>query len=163
MRTRTVRWSVSASLLVAAGLALTACDPGDSVSASVSSSGGSGSTASSRTTAATPPAAQQSSKAGGLPVPPGPADPDLRCTNQYSYAGDSRDNATINSIGSDTGTCPPVVPDQSSQAEDRPAPPGPADPDQRCTNQYNYVGDSRDNATINSLGFESGTCPPFKP
>ncbi|CAM5732019.1 Lipoprotein OS=Streptomyces antimycoticus OX=68175 GN=SANT12839_048020 PE=4 SV=1 [Streptomyces antimycoticus] len=32
----------------------------------------------------------------------------MRYTNQIDYGDDPRDNATINSIGSDTGYCPPV-------------------------------------------------------
>ncbi|MER6168007.1 hypothetical protein [Streptomyces violaceorubidus] len=31
-----------------------------------------------------------------------------KCTDQVDYAGDPRSNAEINSIGEDTGTCPPV-------------------------------------------------------
>ncbi|WP_211246590.1 hypothetical protein, partial [Amycolatopsis taiwanensis] len=30
------------------------------------------------------------------------------CTDQINYAGDPRSNAEINSIGEQTGTCPPV-------------------------------------------------------
>ncbi|MFE7072738.1 hypothetical protein ACFU96_21910 [Streptomyces sp. NPDC057620] len=37
-----------------------------------------------------------------------PAESDTKCTDQVDYAGDPRSNAEINSIGEDTGTCPPV-------------------------------------------------------
>jgi len=76
-----------------------------------------------------------------------PAKPDMKCTNQIDYSGDYRDNATINSIGSDTGTCPPV-----QKAPD----------DEKCTNKLDYAGDPRDNATINSIGSDTGTCPPVQ-
>ncbi|MEU0966407.1 hypothetical protein ABZ357_13680 [Streptomyces sp. NPDC005917] len=43
-------------------------------------------------------------------IPKGtPNKPNMRCTNQLSYAKDSRSNAEINSIGSVTGYCPPVT------------------------------------------------------
>ncbi|CAM5706491.1 Secreted protein OS=Streptomyces tendae OX=1932 GN=GUR47_26505 PE=4 SV=1 [Streptomyces tendae] len=32
----------------------------------------------------------------------------MKCTDQLNYAGDPRSNAEINSIGEETGTCPPV-------------------------------------------------------
>jgi hypothetical protein len=32
----------------------------------------------------------------------------VSCTNQINYAGDPRSNAEINSIGAQTGYCPPV-------------------------------------------------------
>jgi hypothetical protein len=34
--------------------------------------------------------------------------PGVSCTNQIDYAGDSRSNTEINSIGEQTGYCPPV-------------------------------------------------------
>ncbi|MGW1596295.1 hypothetical protein [Streptomyces sp. NPDC002343] len=37
-----------------------------------------------------------------------PASDDKKCTDQLNYAGDVRSNAEINSIGAETGTCPPV-------------------------------------------------------
>ncbi|MEW2566942.1 hypothetical protein [Streptomyces sp. NPDC047070] len=37
-----------------------------------------------------------------------PAESGTKCTDQVDYAGDSRSNAEIDSIGEDTGTCPPV-------------------------------------------------------
>lgn len=182
MRTRTVRWSVSASLLVAAGLALTACGPTNSASAPVSSSSsGSGSAASGQSTGsgsdakggatATPATGQQPSQAGGLPTPPGAADPNQKCTNQYNYADDSRNNADINTIGSDTGKCPPVTTHKWSEnsmkaaeglSQPLPPPPGAEISNQKCTNTYNYTDDSRNNADINSAGDTSGMCPPIK-
>ncbi|MDG9728811.1 hypothetical protein QC283_39425, partial [Streptomyces sp. DH41] len=63
------------------------------------------------------------------------------------YTGDSRSNAEINSIGTDTGTCPPV---QKSPS------------DTKCTDQLDYTGDSRSNAEINSIGTDTGTSPPVQ-
>jgi hypothetical protein len=37
-----------------------------------------------------------------------PKKPGVSCTNQIDYAGDPRSNAEINSIGEQTGYCPPV-------------------------------------------------------
>jgi hypothetical protein len=67
----------------------------------------------------------------------------LRCTNQINYGGDDRSNAEINSIGSDTGYCPPFQ----------------HKPDVKCTNLYNYAKDTRSNAEINSIGEDTGHCP----
>lgn len=124
MRTRTVRWGLSAVVTVAAGLALTACGSGDnhdgrqatSTSATVSSGSGAANTSGHSTgggsathsRSATASAAPHKSPAGGAALPPGPSDPHQKCTDQYDYAGDSRSNAEINSIGSDTGTCPAI-------------------------------------------------------
>ncbi|GAA4858686.1 hypothetical protein [Saccharopolyspora rosea] len=57
-----------------------------------------------RTAAA--PAAQTDAQPGQVPLPPGPRDPNMKCTDQYDYSADSRSNAEINSV-SDT-TCPPI-------------------------------------------------------
>ncbi|MFI8346557.1 hypothetical protein ACIGA3_04165, partial [Streptomyces sp. NPDC085596] len=84
-----------------------------------------------------------------------PKDPGTKCTDQVDYAGDSRSNAEINSIGEGTGTCPPV---QKSGA----ASGTPKDPGTKCTDQVDYAGDSRSNAEINSIGEDTGTCPPVK-
>lgn len=82
---------------VALSLALTACnnDTADSTSSSASSS--------SAAATSTP----QSDTAKGKSSDP-PAKSDTKCTDQLNYAGDMRSNAVINSIGEDTGTCPPV-------------------------------------------------------
>ncbi|QUQ70139.1 hypothetical protein JJ691_79100 [Kutzneria sp. CA-103260] len=72
-----------------------------------------------------------------------PNKPDTRCTNQINYAGDDRSNAEINSIGSDTGYCPPF---QHKS-------------DVKCSDQYVYTNDSRSNAEINSIGEDTGHCP----
>lgn len=57
---------------------------------------------------ATPQENAQPTQAGQLPLPPGPSDPNFSCTDQYNYAGDTRSNAELNSIGVTTGVCPPV-------------------------------------------------------
>jgi hypothetical protein len=107
--------------------------------------------------------ATSSPRKSRLPSPPGPEGPGLRCTNQYDYSGDVRNNADINSIGSDTRTCPPVQRTSAPAGEPRlPSPPGPADPGSRCTNQYDYSGDVRNNADINSIGSDTKTCPPVQ-
>ncbi|MCL3992122.1 hypothetical protein M4438_00985, partial [Streptomyces lavenduligriseus] len=67
---------------------------------------------------------------------------------KINYAGDPRSNAEINSIGEQTGTCPPVQ--------------KPASDDKKCTDKINYADDVRSNAEINSIGEETGTCPPVK-
>ncbi|MFE4212150.1 hypothetical protein ACFRQO_03915, partial [Streptomyces sp. NPDC056853] len=84
-----------------------------------------------------------------------PKDPDTKCTDQINYADDSRSNAEINSIGEDTGTCPPVQKAGEGSGT-------PKDPDTKCTDQINYADDSRSNAEINSIGEDTGTCPPVK-
>ncbi|QWF77873.1 hypothetical protein HUW46_01266 [Amycolatopsis sp. CA-230715] len=108
--------------------------------------------------------APKAPKSGKLPLPPGPSDLNLRCTNQYDYAGDVRDNAEINGIGYTSHTCPPVKKSAPKAPEDGalPAPPGPSDLNLKCTNQYDYAGDVRDNAEINGIGYTSHTCPPVK-
>lgn len=54
------------------------------------------------------PATQADAQPGRPPQPPGLADPNSKCTDQYDYSADSRSNAEINSIGDSTHTCPPV-------------------------------------------------------
>ncbi|MCP2169131.1 hypothetical protein [Goodfellowiella coeruleoviolacea] len=73
------------------------------------------------------------------------------CTDQMDYSGDPRSNAEINSIGAETGTCPPVQ--KSTQAK---APQGTG---VSCTDQMDYSGDPRSNAEINSIGEQTGSCP----
>lgn len=41
--------------------------------------------------------------------PSSPSDTSYRCTNRFDYSGDPRNNATINSIGSQTGHCPTPI------------------------------------------------------
>ncbi|MET9748050.1 hypothetical protein ABZZ92_20445 [Streptomyces ardesiacus] len=99
---------------VALGLALTACGNGGG--------GGpydalaSGSPTATATGTAQPPAAGDSAPAGGSATggtssrTPEESKPDRgqKCTDRVNYAGDPRPNAEINSIGEETGTCPPV-------------------------------------------------------
>ncbi|MFC9944433.1 hypothetical protein, partial [Streptomyces pratensis] len=130
MRTRKI--SVLTMTAVALGLALTACDNGGGDNAS--------SSARSSTVASTPQSDTAEGKSSGTPAESG-----AKCTDQVDYAGDSRSNAEINSIGEDTGTCPPVQ--KSGEASGTPK-----DPGAKCTDQVDYAGDSRSNAEINSIG-----------
>ncbi|MFH8485633.1 hypothetical protein [Streptomyces longisporoflavus] len=101
MRTRKI--SVLTMTAVALSLALTACNNDGADNASPSgSSAGSSAAATAESTPKTD-ASTESAKPAGTP-----AKPDTKCTDQVDYAGDSRSNAEINSIGEDTGTCPPV-------------------------------------------------------
>ncbi|MFI8346558.1 hypothetical protein, partial [Streptomyces sp. NPDC085596] len=95
MRTRKI--SVLTMTAVALGLALTACnnDGGESTPSSASSS--------SATATSTPQSDTAEGKSSGTPAKSG-----TKCTDQIDYAGDSRSNAEINSIGEDRGACPPV-------------------------------------------------------
>ncbi|MFE0792540.1 hypothetical protein [Streptomyces mutabilis] len=135
------------------GLALTACGNGDS--------GGTGDAAASTTPAATAPSTAQSSTPTGdtsSDTPKG-AQPDQgtgeKCTDRVNYAGDPRSNAEINSIGEQTGTCPPVQSGGTPSGT-------PKEDGKKCTDQVNYAGDPRSNAEINSIGEETGTCPPVQ-
>ncbi|KAA8887011.1 hypothetical protein F3087_18995, partial [Nocardia colli] len=67
------------------------------------------------------------------------------CTDQINYSNDPRSNAEINSIGEQTGQCPPPQPPPTSPA--------------KCTDQINYSNDPRSNAEINSIGEQTGQCP----
>ncbi|MEK8143237.1 hypothetical protein NKH18_17180 [Streptomyces sp. M10(2022)] len=82
---------------VALGLALTACsnDGAGNASSSASSSSAAGTSASQSDTV--------EGKSSGTP-----AKSDTKCTDQLDYVGDPRPNVEINSIGEDTGSCPPV-------------------------------------------------------
>jgi hypothetical protein len=106
MRTRTARWGLSTAVLVAAGLALTACGPNDATLAAGSS------TSSSVPTSSAQPSTQpiaKSSQGSANATPSGtPTKPGVSCTDQIDYAGDPRSNAEINTIGEQTGHCPPV-------------------------------------------------------
>ncbi|MFS8202507.1 hypothetical protein ACLVWQ_27930 [Streptomyces sp. CWNU-52B] len=94
---------------VAVGLSLTACDPtsdpqpGDSASSSVSGTVSPGGANGSEGSTRSPDGSGDGESASGASKEPG-----VSCTDQLNYAGDSRSNAEINSIGEDTGTCPPV-------------------------------------------------------
>ncbi|MFF9493959.1 hypothetical protein [Streptomyces flaveolus] len=130
---------VLALAVMAAGLALTACDNG----------GGADKAAPSATTSNV-----AQSPTAGPDAPTGGAG--KKCTDQRDYAGDPRSNAEINSIGEDTGTCPEP---QSGGA----APSGtPVQDGKKCTDQLDYAGDPRSNAEINSIGDKTGYCPPVQ-
>ncbi|KPC79998.1 hypothetical protein ADK82_21180 [Streptomyces sp. NRRL S-4] len=134
MRIRKI--SVMTTAVVALGLALTACNDGADNASSVTSSA----SAEAASTPQSDPARSTTSET--------PAQSDEKCTDQVDYAGDPRPNAEINSIGENTGTCPPV---QKSPS------------DEKCTDQLDYAGDPRPNAEINSIGENTGTCPPVEP
>jgi hypothetical protein len=106
MPTRTARWSLSSAMLVAAGFALTACGPGNTTPS------GELPTSSPAPTSSVQPSDHPIAKNGqgsALAKPAGTAKkPGVSCTNQIDYAGDPRSNAEINSIGEQTGYCPPV-------------------------------------------------------
>ena len=104
MRTRKI--SVMTMTAVALGLALTACSNDGAGNASSATS------SSSAAAASTPRADTAESKVSGTSAQSSgaPAQSDVKCTDQLDYAGDPRSNAEINSIGEDTGTCPPVEP-----------------------------------------------------
>ena len=116
MRTRTVRWGLSTAVLVAAGLALTACGPNDAASAAGPS------TSTSVLTSSAQPSAQptaKSSQGSAHATPSGTIKkPGVPCTDQIDYAGDRRSNAEINTIGEQTGYCPPVSASVGSGAAD---------------------------------------------
>lgn len=104
MRTRTARWSLSAAVLIGAGLALTACAPNNATSAAASS------TSSPVPTSSTQPSTQPIAKTSQDTATPSdtPTNAGVSCTDQINYAGDPRSNAEINSLGEQTGQCPPV-------------------------------------------------------
>jgi len=89
------------------------------------------------------PAAPAGGSGGGSPVT---ATQTRSCTEQLDYTGDPRSNAEINSIGTQTGKCPPPQP-KATQTRS-------------CTDQLDYTGDPRSNAEINSIGTQTGKCPP---
>jgi hypothetical protein len=139
MRVRTARRSLSAAVLATAGLALvTACgsqstDSADRPPASATTSattsadttgGAGGSPAATGTprTGATPAATAGATSAGtkgsSATTMSGTAHTShAKCTDRIDYAGDPRSNAEINSIGEQTGTCPPVTTTGSGAAD----------------------------------------------
>ncbi|MFE2945778.1 hypothetical protein ACFXHK_01870 [Embleya sp. NPDC059267] len=147
--------------IVAAGLALTACDNGggDKTPSSTTGSSVSTGTPQSRTSVpdATPGSARADTPSGSShSTPPGtPNKAGVKCTNQINYAGDPRPNAEINSIGEKTGYCP--APKNEGTPSGTPNKAG-----VKCTDQINYAGDTRPNAEINSIGEKTGYCPPVK-
>ena len=155
LSTLRARKAAAAIAIAVAALGLTACQ-GNEKDASSSQD---------RTSASATQSPGSSDKADGGKTSQGvPNKPDVKCTDQIDYAGDPRDNATINSIGSDTGTCPPVQGDQAEgeQTEGDQSEGTPNIEGVKCTDQINYGSDSRDNATINSIGSDTGTCPPIE-
>ncbi|MFE0691347.1 hypothetical protein ACFV0Z_24720 [Streptomyces xiamenensis] len=133
MRVRKI--SVLAIAAVAASLALTACDSDDTEGASSS---------------------------GADSSVDAPKDPAQSCTDQFDYAGDSRSNAEINTIGEETGTCPEAEGTEGAEAGDDAGGGTPKKPGLSCTDQINYAEDPRSNAEINTIGEETGTCPPVE-
>ncbi|MGW1048777.1 hypothetical protein [Streptomyces sp. NPDC002521] len=104
MRVRKISALTLAALAV--GLSLTACSNGgtDSTSSSSASSSASTSPGQSGTRSGVKTShGSAHAKPAGTPKKPG-----VSCTNQIDYAGDSRSNAEINTIGERTGYCPPV-------------------------------------------------------
>ncbi|WP_328465380.1 hypothetical protein [Streptomyces sp. NBC_00448] len=110
MRTRAARWGLSTAVLVAAGLALTACGPDNGNSADGSSTTSPVATGS--TQATTPPTATsgQGSSQATSPGSGTAGKSGVKCTDRIDYAGDPRSNAEINSIGEQTGSCPSPSP-----------------------------------------------------
>ncbi|NUQ99491.1 MAG: hypothetical protein HOY79_24040 [Streptomyces sp.] len=115
MRTRTARWGLSTAVLITAGLALTACGPNDATSAAGSSTTSS-SVPSNSAQPSTQPTANSSQGSAHTTPRRISNKPGMRCTDQINYANDKRDNATINSIGTRTGHCPPVLTSDGSGA-----------------------------------------------
>ncbi|MEU5027219.1 hypothetical protein [Streptomyces milbemycinicus] len=101
---RHARKAAAAMLIAVAAFGLTACQDGGT---NASSSPSASASAPQSTFTAKP--AQDSTK-GSIKVTPSgtPKKPDTKCTDQINYAGDPRPNADINSIGEETGYCPPV-------------------------------------------------------
>ncbi|KAK1180915.1 hypothetical protein B7755_023880 [Streptomyces sp. NBS 14/10] len=92
---RHARKAAAAMLIAVAAFGLTACQDGDTGNSS------------------SPSASASAPQSPGTPsgTPSGtPKKPDTKCTDQINYAGDPRSNADINSIGEETGYCPPVQP-----------------------------------------------------
>ncbi len=110
MRVRKISALTLAAL--AAGLSLTACGNGGTDSTSSAPTSLSSAASSSASTSPGQPGTRSGGKTShssshgrpsGTPKKPG-----VSCTNQIDYAGDSRSNAEINTIGEQTGYCPPV-------------------------------------------------------
>lgn len=102
------KFSMLALATVAVSLALTACDNTgtDNTSSATTSSVSAGSSASTSTSQSSSTAKNAQGTAAttsGTPKKSG-----VKCTDQINYAEDSRSNAEINSIGEETGYCPPV-------------------------------------------------------
>ncbi|MFJ2740781.1 hypothetical protein ACIO3O_14030 [Streptomyces sp. NPDC087440] len=159
MLVRKKKTSVFALAAVAAAMTLTACGGNgtDGTPSSAQPASSSSAKVGGQPPAATPepgrsgsPKAQESSKKAGA-----------KCTDQINYADDPRSNAEINSIGESTGRCP--APEKAPKPQKPQKPAGtPKKAGVSCTNQINYAGDPRSNAEINSIGEDTGYCPPVK-
>ncbi|WP_329152258.1 hypothetical protein OIU91_32415 [Streptomyces sp. NBC_01456] len=144
---RHARKAAAAMVITVAAFGLTACQGGGS---DASAPAGSAHATHSSTSGA------KTARNSAGDAPTGTAEkPGTSCTNQINYAGDSRSNAEINSIGEKTGHCP--APEKGDKPSGTPKKPGTS-----CTNQINYAGDSRSNAEINSIGEKTGHCPPVR-
>lgn len=64
--------------------------------------------------------APRTTKAVPAKQPSSASDTSYRCTNRIDYSSDPRDNATINSIGAETGKCPTPI-KSSASAKSAPA------------------------------------------
>ncbi|MET7796528.1 hypothetical protein [Streptomyces decoyicus] len=147
---RLARKAAAAMVITVAAFGLTACQEGGTDASS--------STASTQATQATraPSPESKTARNSADDAPKGtPAKSGTKCTDQINYAGDTRSNAEINSIGENTGHCP--TPEKSDKPKGTPKKPGTS-----CTNQINYAGDTRSNAEINTIGENTGYCPPGK-
>ncbi|GLY97320.1 hypothetical protein [Actinoplanes sp. NBRC 103695] len=144
-------------MLAAAGLALAACAPSNATSSAEAPTNSSVSTSSAQPSSKPDAESNQASapaKPSGTPKKAG-----VSCTNQINYANDSRTNAEINTIGEDTGYCPPISTSTESNQTETSGTPKKAGVS--CTNQINYANDSRTNAEINTIGEDTGYCPPI--
>ncbi|MCX4635742.1 hypothetical protein HEP86_35635 [Streptomyces sp. RPA4-5] len=138
---RHARKAAAAMVITVAAFGLTACQ-------------GSGTDASSPSSSARPTSAGKTAQDSAKGATTGTAEKSgARCTDQINYAGDSRSNAEINTIGEKTGHCP--TPEKGDKPSGTPKKPGTS-----CTDQVNYAGDSRSNAEINTIGEKTGYCPP---
>nr|WP_237556024.1 hypothetical protein [Streptomyces sp. SID5914] len=97
---------------LALGLALTACGNGGDGGGPYDALASGSPTATAPSTAQSPTADEGSATGGASSATPKATQPDQgtgkKCTDQLDYAGDPRSNAEINSIGEETGICPPV-------------------------------------------------------
>ncbi|MER0479705.1 hypothetical protein ABR737_15375 [Streptomyces sp. Edi2] len=141
------RKAAAAMVITVAAFGLTACQDGGTDASS--------STASTQATQSPSPKAKTARNSAGDASKSTPAKSGTKCTDQINYAGDSRSNAEINTIGEDTGHCP--APEKSDKPKGTPKKPGTS-----CTDQINYAGDTRSNAEINTIGEKTGYCPPVK-
>ncbi|GAA0474571.1 hypothetical protein [Streptomyces olivaceiscleroticus] len=158
---RHARNAAAAMVIAVAAFGLTACDgSGTDTPSPAGSSSAVSDPAQSATT--TPEAGQGKTDQGkadqgsatGTPAAT-PKQSGERCTDQLNYAGDSRSNAEINSIGEETGHCP--APQKGDKPLGTPKKDGVS-----CTNQINYAEDARSNAVINTIGEKTGYCPPVQ-